>query len=86
MRSTKAVDVLAQAWPQFAYLQRRGTAEAIARIATHCQRVRSQLQDQKLYVHAGARVRPLAGGAQLSIDPEGSMYPYSRYLGLKVPI
>ncbi|CAE7730066.1 Pol [Symbiodinium sp. CCMP2592] len=65
------VDALAQAWPQFAYLQRRGTSEAITRVVAHCSAIRAQLKEQQRDIHArhaGVQVKPFVGGAQLSID------------------
>ncbi|CAE7528703.1 Pol [Symbiodinium sp. CCMP2592] len=65
------VDALAQAWPQFAYLQRRGTSEAITRVVAHCSAIRAQLKEQQWDIHArhaGVQVKPFVGGAQLSID------------------
>ena len=62
---------VALCYPQFAYVEGRGTTEAIGRIAQHCSRVRSAVQGQKQDLrskHAGIQRASCTGGCQLSID------------------
>ena len=57
--------------PQFAYLPRRSTANAVSRAAQFCDNMRTQLRDAKTTVwtrKAGHRSNPYHGGAVFSLD------------------
>ena len=57
--------------PQFAYTGGRQTGDAIDRVMTHCQRVRSALQAHQHNLfdkRSGKQRQPFAGGLQLSLD------------------
>ena len=69
------VDLILDKFPQYAYAKGRGTLEAIARVAQHCDHIRSIVHEQKMGLHekkAGARKRPCAGGRNsplISVKP-----------------
>ena len=57
--------------PQFAYLPRRSTANAVSRAAQFCDNMRTQLREAKTTVwtrKAGHRPNPYHGGAVFSLD------------------
>ena len=57
--------------PQFAYLPKRGCADAIARLSQHCHLVRSIIEQQSLSIHQqahGLRRLPVSGGIVISLD------------------
>ena len=57
--------------PQFAYTGGRQTGDAIDRVMTHCQRVRSALQAHQHSIfdkRSGKQRQPFTGGLQLSLD------------------
>ena len=65
------LDQVVEHYPQFAYVEGRGTAEAIGRVAQHCSRIRSVVRGQKQDLHskfAGIKKAACSGGCQLSID------------------
>ena len=58
-------------WPQFAYLDQRGTDDALQRLAAHCTEVRDIVDTFKFQVHQTAQGNlpgVLGGGATLSLD------------------
>ena len=60
-----------QGTPQFAYLPRRSTANAISRAAQFCDSIRGQLREARTTVwtrKAGRRQNPYYGGAVFSLD------------------
>eukprot|EP00439_Symbiodinium_sp_Y106_P073501 s140_g13.t2 len=62
---------LLESYPQFAYLRRRSTADAIRRVSEHCSKIRSRVAMDRHNVYskkAGKRRQPYVGGAQLTLD------------------
>ena len=58
-------------FPQYAYLQGRGTDTAISRVATHCRLIREANKSERLslYAHAaGMSRKKMLGGGQLKLD------------------
>ena len=65
------LDQIILRYPQYAYVEGRGTAEAISRVAQHCSRVRNVVRGQKQDLRskfAGIKKAACSGGCQLSID------------------
>ena len=57
--------------PQFAYMENRGTHEAIHRLVLHCRSVRTQFQSLSMPIHRhqqGLPTPPIFGGLTLSLD------------------
>ena len=60
------------AWPQWAYVQGRGTGDALARVSAHCDLVRSKLKAHARrtphVIAEGQAMTPISGGLQLFVD------------------
>ena len=62
---------IASQFPQFAYMQGRGTDAAIARVSTHCRLVREANRSERISLHAhaaGMTRKQMQGGGQLKLD------------------
>ena len=58
-------------FPQFAYMQGRGTDAAISRVSTHCRLVREANKSERMSLYAraaGMTRKQMMGGAQLKLD------------------
>ena len=53
-------------WPQFAYLQSRGTDAALLRLATHCRQVRDMINQYRFPIHH--LPGEVGGGLTVSLD------------------
>ena len=66
-----AVQPLLCPWPQLAFMRQRSTYDAIRRVITHCNKVRTMTASQRRSVHARAKQEPcyqICGGIQVLLD------------------
>ena len=71
LRLLDEVGHILQRWPQFAYLPRRGTDDALFRLATHCRQVREVINQYKYPIHQraqGSLPGDVGGGVIVSLD------------------